>query len=114
MYARPGPTLLLKRSFCVHFRLTMCETDIQMELAFEALAADLMRALRGKRSQRAFSRRLGMKSNTAYNWEAGRRWPTGARTLWIAQRVGIDPPPSCRPCCSVIPMPSGSGSSARG
>lgn len=61
-----------------------------MELDFEALASDLLRALRGRRSQRAFSRRLGMKSNVAYSWESQRRWPTAARTLWVAERVGID------------------------
>ena len=63
-----------------------------MTLDFDALAAELMRALRGKRSQRAFSRRLGMKSNTAYSWEAGRRWPTATRFFHIASRTGRDLP----------------------
>ncbi len=39
------------------------------------LSCDLMRALRGSRSQPAFSRELGFKSNAAYLWEHGRRHP---------------------------------------
>jgi DNA-binding transcriptional regulator YiaG len=34
-----------------------------------------MRALRGRRSQPAFSRLLGFRSNTVYSWESGRRHP---------------------------------------
>ncbi len=61
-----------------------------MEHDFEALASEFLRVLRGRRSQRAFSRRLGMKSNVAYSWESRRRWPTASKTLWAAGRVGID------------------------
>ena len=39
----------------------------------ELLSRDLMRALRGERSQPAFSRGLGFRSNAAYLWEHGRR-----------------------------------------
>jgi transcriptional regulator with XRE-family HTH domain len=42
---------------------------------FELLSRDLMRALRGERSQPAFSRALGFRSNAAYLWEHGRRYP---------------------------------------
>lgn len=63
--------------------------DLQ-ELDYEALARDLMRALRGKRSQTAFSRRLGYSSNVAYAWESGRRAPTAAEMLRAAARVGVD------------------------
>lgn len=59
-------------------------------LDFEALAADLLRQLRGKRSQVGFSRRLKYSSNVSYLWESGRNWPTAATTLWAASRVGID------------------------
>ncbi len=38
----------------------------------------MARALRGKRSQTAFNRRLGYRSNTAYRWESGRCFPTAA------------------------------------
>ena len=41
----------------------------------ELLSRDLMRALRGARSQPAFSRGLGFRSNAAYLWEHGRRYP---------------------------------------
>lgn len=46
--------------------------------------------LRGPRSQVQWSRRLGYRSNVAYAWESGRRWPTGAETLRAAARSGID------------------------
>ena len=48
----------------------------------------LLRDLRGTRSQVAFSRRLKYKSNVAYLWESGRRWPTAVVTLAAAERVG--------------------------
>jgi transcriptional regulator with XRE-family HTH domain len=57
---------------------------------FDALAAQLMRALRGRRSQRAFSKRLGYTTNVAYAWESGRRAPTAAEMLRAAARVGVD------------------------
>jgi len=57
---------------------------------YEALASELLRALRGERSQTAFARRLGYKSNIVYSWEAGRAFPTAAKALWAAQRTGID------------------------
>ncbi len=57
---------------------------------YEAIAADLVRALRGRRSQTAFSRRLGYKSNVVYRWESRRAWPTAAVALAAARRVGVD------------------------
>lgn len=60
------------------------------DVDYERLAAELLRGLRGKRSQVAFARRLGYRSNVAHNWEHGRSWPTAARTLWIARRLGVD------------------------
>src|SRR3954468_16669441 len=41
----------------------------------ELLSRELMRELRGRRSQPAFSRGLGFRSNAAYLWEHGRRYP---------------------------------------
>jgi transcriptional regulator with XRE-family HTH domain len=58
---------------------------------YAALGAQLLRALRGRRSQVALSRRLGFRSNALYAWEAGRRWPTAARFLELARRTGVDP-----------------------
>lgn len=57
---------------------------------FEQISTEFVRSLRGKRSQPAFSRRLGYKSNVAYTWESGRGFPTAARALQAAERVGID------------------------
>lgn len=58
---------------------------------YEAAASQLVRALRGKRSQPALSRRLGYSSNVVYLWEAGRSFPTAAKTMALAERVGVDP-----------------------
>jgi transcriptional regulator with XRE-family HTH domain len=49
-----------------------------VELDYRRLASDFLRALRAKRSQLAFSRRLGFRTNVAYAWESGRRFPTAA------------------------------------
>ncbi len=57
---------------------------------FEAIARQLLRALRGSRSQVAWSRRLGYRTNVAYSWESGRRWPTAALALAAAARAKID------------------------
>lgn len=57
---------------------------------FEQIARELLRALRGKRSQVAFARKLGFRSNVAHSWETGRNYPTAAQTLQIAERAGID------------------------
>jgi transcriptional regulator with XRE-family HTH domain len=59
-------------------------------LDYEALASELLRRLRGPRSQVAFSRRLGYRSNVAYLWESGRNWPTAAAVLGAAERTGIE------------------------
>lgn len=57
---------------------------------FDAIARELLVALRGRRSQVAWSRRLGYKSNVAYSWESGRRWPNASETLRAAERSGVD------------------------
>lgn len=57
---------------------------------YELLARQVLRELRGARSQTAFSRRLGYSSNVAYAWESGRRFPTAAELLAAATRLGID------------------------
>lgn len=59
-------------------------------LDYPRLAAELLRALRGKRSQGAFARRLGYRSNVSHNWENMRAAPSAARTFWIARRLGVD------------------------
>lgn len=57
---------------------------------YELLASELMRALRGDRSQEAFGRRLRCRANTIYTWESGRNFPTAARMLAAARRGGVD------------------------
>lgn len=61
-----------------------------MRLEYERIASDFLRAVRGKRSQAAFSRRLGYRTNVLYLWESGRSFPTAADTLAAAARSGID------------------------
>lgn len=57
---------------------------------FDRLSAELLRALRASRSQVAFSRRLGYRSNVARAWESGRRFPTARETLRVAAQRGVD------------------------
>ena len=63
---------------------------------FEQLAAELLRGLRGKRSQQALCRRLGAKSNVVHQWERGHSFPSASRTLQVAGRVGVDVPAAFR------------------
>ncbi|MBX2802765.1 MAG: helix-turn-helix domain-containing protein [Myxococcales bacterium] len=61
-----------------------------MQVDRHSLARELIRALRGDRSQVQLSRRLGFSTNAVYSWESGRRWPSASRFFFVAQRVGID------------------------
>lgn len=54
------------------------------------LSREFLRALRGGRSQTAFSRRLGYTTNVAYGWESGRRAPNTSEVLRAAERLRID------------------------
>ncbi len=56
----------------------------------DSLAKQLIRALRGKRSQVALSRRMKCRSNVLYSWEAGRRFPTAAVFFRLAERTGVN------------------------
>lgn len=66
-----------------------CANYVDMD--YEKLAADWLRSIRGKRSQRAFSRRLGYRSNIAHRWESARCFPTAAEVFRMCVRSGIDP-----------------------
>jgi transcriptional regulator with XRE-family HTH domain len=61
----------------------------------EIVARQLIRAIRGRRSQEAFSRRLGYSSNPVADWEAGRRFPTAAETFRACRLSGIDVVSAC-------------------
>lgn len=60
------------------------------ELPFAPVASQLVRAVRGRRSQQAFSKRLGSSSNVLYLWESGRRFPSASRFLHVCHVAGID------------------------
>jgi transcriptional regulator with XRE-family HTH domain len=64
----------------------MCETA---DMDWELVARQFLRALRGKRSQRAFSTRLRYRSNVACDWEAGRRFPTASATLRACEQLRV-------------------------
>jgi transcriptional regulator with XRE-family HTH domain len=56
----------------------------------EIVARQLLRAIRGPRSQIAFARRLGYASNPIAEWEGGRRFPTAAELLRACRAAKID------------------------
>lgn len=68
----------------VHFIAKMVGHD------YELIARQLVRELRGRRSQEHLSRRLGYRSNALYTWEAGQAFPTSSRLFELAERVGVD------------------------
>lgn len=53
-------------------------------------SSQLIRAIRGGRSQVALSRRLGYRGNPVADWEAGRRYPTAAEMLRACRLSSID------------------------
>ncbi|HKQ71451.1 MAG TPA: DUF4423 domain-containing protein [Polyangiaceae bacterium] len=61
-----------------------------MRFDWDLVSREFVRALRGSRSQTAFSRRLGSRTNVVYTWEAGRSFPTAHRALRAATRAGVD------------------------
>lgn len=60
------------------------------KVLMEDVARQLLRAIRGKRSQLAFARRLGYRGNPIPKWEGGHRFPTAVETLRACGVVGID------------------------
>lgn len=55
---------------------------------FARISADWLRFMRGKRSQRGFSQRLGYASNIAYRWESGVCFPLAREAFALAKRDG--------------------------
>ncbi|MFT5457505.1 MAG: DNA-binding phage protein [Myxococcota bacterium] len=70
--------------------MQICEEVAGMDVDHDQVARELLLALRGQRSQVQWSRRLGYRSNVAYAWESGRRYPTAAETFRAIARSGID------------------------
>ena len=62
----------------------------------DALAQELVKTLRGARSQMQFSRRIGRRSNVAYIWESGRSYPSASELFAIIGRLKGDPRSVCR------------------
>src|SRR5690606_2378711 len=54
------------------------------------LAAEWLRVVRGRRSQRDASRRLGYGSNIVYRWETGQCAPHASAAFRAARRFGVD------------------------
>jgi transcriptional regulator with XRE-family HTH domain len=63
---------------------------MQDALDYEAVTADFLRVLRGRRSQMGLSRVLGYRSNIVYRWESGQCWPTAAAFLARCRKLDID------------------------
>lgn len=63
---------------------------LESEEVWHQAAREILRSVRGSRSQVAFSRRLGYRSNVAADWEGGHRAPTAEELLRAMARVGID------------------------
>ena len=58
------------------------------QIDMDALSRELVRAVRGARSQGALSEQLGFGSNVLYMWESGRRAPEISRFLLMAELAG--------------------------
>jgi transcriptional regulator with XRE-family HTH domain len=59
------------------------------EMPAETLSRELIRKLRGRRSQMQLSRKLGLRSNLAYRWENGRAWPSPQQLFAICRVAGV-------------------------
>lgn len=72
---------------------------------YRVASRELLRAIRGRRSQVAFARRLGYRANPLTDWENGRRTPTMREALRAASLAGLPVAESFRQF-SPIPPPS--------
>jgi transcriptional regulator with XRE-family HTH domain len=76
----------------------------------QAAASQFLRAVRGRRSQIAFARRLGYRGNPITDWENGRRSPTAGEVFRACERVGIDASAAFARFHPAPPPPPNSGS----
>jgi transcriptional regulator with XRE-family HTH domain len=74
---------------------------------FERAACEILRAIRGGRSQVAFARRIGYRGNPITDWEHGRRYPTAPEALRVAARVRFDVAAAFAPFLPAPPPTSG-------
>jgi hypothetical protein len=66
------------------------------EVSVKTIAAEWLRAIRGKRPQSIVSRQLGYKSNAIYRWEAGTCFPSASAALRLVEHCGGDAARSLR------------------
>jgi transcriptional regulator with XRE-family HTH domain len=57
---------------------------------YARLGSELLRTLRGKRSQAALARRLGYRANVAHTWERGTRFPDAQILFRLGALAGVD------------------------
>jgi Domain of unknown function (DUF4423) len=57
---------------------------------YAAISAELIHALRGRRSQAGLSKRLGYRSNIVQRWESAQCWPSAARFFSACRRLGVE------------------------
>lgn len=69
---------------------------------YERLGSELLRALRGRRSQVALARRLGYSANVAHTWERGTRFPPASVLYGLAALNGLERAALARFC---LPAP---------
>jgi transcriptional regulator with XRE-family HTH domain len=73
------------------------------------VSQQLLRALRGKRTQQAFARKLGYRANPITDWEHGRRTPTANEALSVAARSGVDVVAAFARFAPTVPLQSDRG-----
>src|SRR5262245_43323046 len=61
-----------------------------MSVDWDRAAREMVAGLRGARSRALLSRRLGYRTNTWSDWEAGRRHPTASEFLRACRLLRID------------------------
>jgi len=66
-------------------------SDTASAIDWQKAAAELVRELRGARTQKALSRALGYRSNVVFSWESGRDVPSATVLVDLLVKVGRDP-----------------------
>src|SRR5205809_2358858 len=73
----------------------------------EQIASQFMRAVRGKRSQVQFARRLGYAGNPITDWERAQRFPTAEEALRALTLSGVDVTAATRRFSPNVPLRGG-------
>jgi transcriptional regulator with XRE-family HTH domain len=60
-----------------------------LQMDWQLVSQQWLSAVRGRRSQRVLSRRLGLGANAVYRWESGRCAPSAPAALRLAERAGV-------------------------